>query len=160
MQRAMPPASDPESRLKELGLELPPAPKPFASYRAAVRAGNVLYVAGTGPTREGKILVQGKVGEGVTVAQAYDAARLSCLNALAAARAHLGSLAKVRQVVQATVWIACSPAFHEHPKVADGATDLLRDVFGERGLPARAAVGAPSLPMDIPVEVALVLEVD
>lgn len=150
---------DPEARLKALGLALPAAPKPFASYRTAVRTGDLLCIAGTGPTRDGQIVVQGKVGATVTVAQAYDAARLCALNSLAVAREHLGSLAPVRQVVKATVYVASAPDFVQQPKVADGATDLLRELWGDKGLPARAAVGVPVLPMDIPVELELMLEV-
>ncbi len=151
---------DPEAKLLSLGLTLPAAPKPFASYRPAVQAGNLLFIAGTGPTRDGEILMRGKVGEKYDVAQAQEAARLAVLNSLAAAKAHLGTLARVRQVVRATVYVNAGPTFEDHPKVADGATDLLRDIWGERGLPARAAVGAPSLPRDIPVEVEIAFEVE
>jgi enamine deaminase RidA (YjgF/YER057c/UK114 family) len=150
---------DPESRLKELGLALPAAPKPFASYRTAVRAGNLLHLAGTGPTRDGQVVVRGKLGASVSIAQGYEAARLCALNSLALAREHLGSLAAVQQAVKATVYVASAPTFTEQPKVADGATDLLRELWGERGLPARAAVGVAVLPMDIAVELDLVIEV-
>lgn len=149
---------DPDAKLAELGLVLPPAPKAMATYRSAVRAGNLLYVAGQGPMKDGKVAVAGKVGATVTLEAAKEAARLSALNALAVVRAHAGSLAAVKQVVQATVWVNATPDFRDHPTVADGATELLQQVFGEAGLPARAAVGAPSLPMDIAVELALVVE--
>lgn len=149
---------DPEAKLASLGLTLPPAPKPFASYRPAARSGNLLFVAGTGPTRGGEILMRGKLGEKYGVKEGQEAARLSVLNSLAAIKAHAGSLAAVAQVVRATIYVACTPTFVEHPKVADGATDLLRELWGEAGLPARAAVGVPVLPMDIPVEVELAVE--
>lgn len=150
---------DPESRLRELGIELPAPPKAFATYRAAVRSGDLLFIAGQGPTRDGKILMTGKLGAGVTLEQGQEAARLSTINALAAARAHLGSLAPIRQVVRATIYVASAPDFTKQPQVADGATRLLQDVWGEAGLPARAAVGVNVLPMDIPVEVELAFEV-
>src|ERR1051325_9201018 len=100
---------DPESRLKELGISLPVPPKPFASYRSAVRAGDLLFVAGQGPVRDGKPTITGKVGDKVGVKEAYDAARLSALNVVAVARQHLGSLAHVRQVAKATIWVAGAP---------------------------------------------------
>lgn len=150
---------DAEARLRELGLTLPGPPKPMANYRAAVRAGNLLFVAGQGPTRDGKVTVAGKVGDRVSLKEAYDAARLAAINAVAVARAHLGSLAPILQAARATIYVASAPHFTDQPKVADGATDLLREIWGEDGLPARAAVGVPVLPMDIPVEVELVFEV-
>jgi enamine deaminase RidA (YjgF/YER057c/UK114 family) len=149
---------DPEARLHALGWKLPAPPKAFASYRPAVRSGILLHIAGQGPVVDGKVAVQGKLGAQVTLAQGYEAARLSALNALAIAKQHAGSLAAVRQAVRATVYVASVPSFTEQPKVADGATDLLRELWGELGLPARAAVGVPVLPLDIPVEVELVLE--
>lgn len=149
---------DPDAKLAELGIQLPNPPKPFASYRPAVRSGNLLFIAGTGPTRDGKILMQGKLGETYGVKEGQEAARLSILNSLAAIKAHAGSLAAVKQVVKATVFVASTPTFVDQPKVADGATDLLREIWGDEGLPARAAVGVPVLPMDIPVEVELVVE--
>lgn len=149
---------DPDAKLKSLGLDLPAPPKAMATYRPWTRVGNLLYVAGQGPMKDGKVAVAGKVGAEVSTEAAREAARLTCLNALAVVKAAAGSLAAVKQVVQATIWVNSTPAFQEHPKVADGATELLQQVFGEAGLPARAAVGAPSLPMDIAVELALVVE--
>lgn len=150
---------DAESKLKQLGIDLPPATKPFATYRSAVRTGNLLYIAGQGPSRDGKMLVTGRVPDTCTIEKAQEAARISALNALAVARAELGSLNKVKQVVQATVWVACKDDFGDQPKVADGATMLLKEIWGDLGLPARAAVGTNALPRGIPVEVALTLEV-
>ena len=151
---------DPEARLRGLGLSLPEPPKAFASYRPAVRSGALLHVAGQGPVRDGKVTTRGKVGATVTPEEAYEAARLSALNALAIVKAHAGSLAAVRQVVRCTVFVASAPHFVDHPKVADGATELLRALWGERGLPARSAVGVASLPLDIAVEVELTFELE
>jgi enamine deaminase RidA (YjgF/YER057c/UK114 family) len=150
---------DPEAKLKEMGITLPNPQKPFASYRSAVRSGNLLFIAGQGPTREGKILMTGKLGEKVSLEDGKEAARLSVINALAIVRQEVGSLANVKQVVRATIYVASTPTFVQQPQVADGATDLLKALWGENGLPARAAVGVPVLPMDIPVEIELAFEV-
>lgn len=150
---------DVEAKLKSMNISLPSPQKPFASYRSAVRSGNLLFIAGQGPTREGKILMTGKLGEKVSIEDGKEAARLSVINALAIAKQHLGGLDKVKQVVRATIYVASTPSFVHQPQVADGATDLLRELWGEDGLPARAAVGVPVLPMDIPVEVEIAFEV-
>ncbi|HUR70213.1 MAG TPA: RidA family protein [Candidatus Thermoplasmatota archaeon] len=149
---------DPEAKLANMGITLPSPQKPFASYRSAVQSGKLLFVAGQGPTREGKILMTGKLGDSVDVKQGQEAARLSVINALAIVKQHAGSLANVKQVVRATIYVASTPTFVQQPQVADGATDLLKELWGEDGLPARVAVGVPVLPMDIPVEVELAFE--
>jgi len=150
---------DPEAKLRELGLELPAPPKPFAAYRTVVRSGDLLFVSGMGPVRDGKVAVQGQVGKELSVAQGQEAARLTMLVTLAAVQEHLGSLAKVRRVVKCTVYVNAPAGFTEHPAVANGATELLRSLWGEEGLPARAAVGVASLPMNIPVEIESIFEV-
>lgn len=150
---------DPDAKLAQLGISLPNPQKPFASYRSVVRSGDLLFVAGQGPTREGKVLMTGKLGEGITIQQGQEAAKLCVINALAIVKKEIGSLSKVKQVVRATVYVASTPTFTSQPQVADGATDLLREIWGEMGLPARAAVGVPVLPMDIPVEVEMAFEV-
>jgi enamine deaminase RidA (YjgF/YER057c/UK114 family) len=149
---------DPEAKLQQMGILLPAPPKAMATYRSAVRSGNLLFVAGQGPMLNGKPTTQGKLGGDVSFEQGYEAARLCALNALAVIKAHVGSLGNVKQVVRATVYVASTPDFTEQPRVANGATDLLRELWGEDGLPARAAVGVPVLPMDIPVEVELAVE--
>lgn len=148
-----------EARLAELGVELPSPPKAMANYAAAVRSGNLLFIAGQGPMVDGQPTITGKVGADVTVEQAYEAARMACVNALAVARGVLGSLDKVKRAVNARVYVACTDDFTEQPKVANGATDLLAEIGDSHALPARAAVGVNVLPMDIPVELELVLEV-
>ena len=150
---------DPEAKLRALGIALPSAPKPYASYRTAVRSGDLLFIAGQGPVRDGQVVHRGKVSDRVSVGEAYEAAKLCSLNALAIAREHLGSLDEIQQVVKATVFVASAPTFTDQPKVADGATDLLRELWGDQGLPARAAVGVNVLPLDIPVEVEVIFEV-
>lgn len=148
-----------ESTLQQMQIQLPAAPKAVATYAPAVRSGNLLFIAGQGPMVDGKVKYTGKLGANVTVEQGQDAARIACLNALAVAKQALGSLDQVRRAVQATVWVACTSTFTDQPRVANGATELLKSLWGDAGLPARAAVGTNVLPMDIPVEVALVLEV-
>ena len=149
---------DPEAKLQSMGILLPTPPKAMATYRSAVRSGNLLFVAGQGPMLHGKPTSQGKLGGAVSFEQGYEAARVSALNALAVIRAHAGSLSAVKQVVRATVYVASTPDFTDQPRVANGATDLLRDRGGADGPPARAAVGVPVLPMDIPVELELAVE--
>lgn len=149
----------PEERLRALHVTLPAAPQALATYASWVRSGNLVFVAGQGPMKDGKPTIQGKVGAAVSPQRAYEAMRETCLNALAVVREAAGSLDRVRRVVQARMYIACVDGFTQQPKVANGATDLLREVFGDAGLPARAAVGVNVLPLDIPVELELVVEV-
>jgi len=151
-----PEAKLPEEKLKELGLELPEAPKPVAAYVPTVRTGNLLFVSGQGPFGFGPT---GKVGAEVTVEQAQDAARVTCLNGLAQIKAAVGDLANVKRIVKLTVFVASAPGFGDQPKVANGASELLQEVFGEAGRHARSAVGVAELPFDIPVEIEFTVEV-
>lgn len=147
-----------EDKLHELDIELPPASEPLATYRTVVRAGNLVHLSGSGPILDGKPTIQGRLGDGVSLDEGYDAARLTCLNLLATLRKALGSLDDVKQVVRMMVYVASADGFEKQPAVANGATDLLKDLFGEAGLPARAAVGVNVLPMGIPVEIEMTVE--
>lgn len=147
-----------EARLKELAIELPAASEPLATYRAVVRAGNLVHLSGSGPILDGKPTIQGRLGDDVSLDDGYDAARLTCLNLLATLRKALGSLDEVKQVVRMMVYVASADGFEKQPAVANGATDLLKELFGETGLPARAAVGVNALPMGIPVEIEMTVE--
>ena len=147
-----------ESTLQTLKIDLPTPPKAVATYATAVRSGNLLFIAGQGPMVDGKPKFTGKLGGNVTIEQGQECARIACLNALAIAKQHLGSLDQVKRAAQATVWVACKDTFTEQPQVANGATEVIKQIWGEGALPARAAVGTNVLPMDIPVEVVLVLE--
>jgi enamine deaminase RidA (YjgF/YER057c/UK114 family) len=149
---------DPEARLAELGIELPPAPTPMAAYVPTVRAGDLVFVAGQGPMQDGRLMCTGKVGADVTVEQAAEAARVTCLNGLAAIRAELGSLNNVERFVQLRVYVASAPGFNEQPTVGNGASELLEQVFGEAGRHARAAVGVSELPFNISVEIEFVVQ--
>lgn len=148
-----------ENRLKALGITLPEAPKPVASYVPHVRTGNLVLVAGQLPFLHGKLLRTGKLGSEVTIEMGQECAKQCVLNALAVVREAVGSLDKVKRVVRIGVFVASENTFIDQPKVANGASDLLLEVFGESGRHARAAVGVNVLPLDAPVEVEMLLEV-
>jgi enamine deaminase RidA (YjgF/YER057c/UK114 family) len=148
-----------EERLAELGIELPPPPSAIASYVPVRVSGNLAFVSGQVPMVNGELQHPGKLGAEVTVEQGADAARRCALQALSALREALGSLDRVRGVVRVSVFVASAPGFTEQPKVANGASDLLLEVFGETGRHARAAVGAAELPLGASVELALVAEI-
>ena len=151
-----------EARLKELGIELPVPSKPIANYVGAVRVGNLLFLSGHGPLRpEGKPSITGKVGRDVDVPQAYQAAREVGLHLLATARAELGSLDRVRRVVKVLGMVRSAEGFGQQPQVINGFSDLMVEIFGEQiGKHARSAVGMAELPMGIPVEIEMILEVE
>lgn len=149
----------PEARVKELGLTLPSPTKPAGNYVNGVRSGNLLFMSGVGPLKPDGTFVTGKVGATVTPEAAYEAARLTGLVMLANIRAELGSLDKVRRVVKVLGMVNADPGFSATPKVVNGFSDLFVAVFGEAGRGARSAVGMASLPMQIAVEVEMVLEV-
>lgn len=148
-----------EERLSELGLELPPPPKPVASYVPVAVVGSLAFVAGQVPMIDGQIQHPGSVGAEVTAAQAKDSARRAALQALSALRDALGGFHRLVRIVKVDVFVASAPGFTEQPLVANGASDLLVDVLGEAGRHARAAVGVAELPLGACVEVAMVAEV-
>lgn len=152
--------SDPiEKRLEELGIELPPAPAPVAAYIPFVRSGNQLFVSGQIPLSGGTIACKGLVGRDVTVEEAQAAARLCAINLIAQAKAACGSLGNVRRVVKLGGFVASSPDFGDHPKVINGASTLMVEVFGDAGRHSRFAVGAVSLPFGASVEIEAIFEV-
>lgn len=147
-------------RLSQLGLTLPAAAAPAANYVPFVKTGNLVFVAGQIPLRDGKVQWKGRVGADVTLEQAQEAARMCAVNVIAQLReATGGDLERVRRVVKVGVFVACTPEFIDQPKVGNGASDLFVAAFGEAGKHARAAVGAPSLPLGVPVEVDAVVEI-
>ena len=148
-----------EARLAELGLTIPDVVPPLAAYQPAARTGNLVYTAGQLPARDGEMIAVGKLGGEVSEEQGYECARQCALNALAAIRAEIGSLDDIVRIVKAVVFVASTPDFTGQPGVANGASELVGDVFGEAGRHARSAVGVPVLPLDSPVEVELVVEV-
>jgi enamine deaminase RidA (YjgF/YER057c/UK114 family) len=151
--------STPEERLEQLGHPLPEVARPVASYVPAVRSGSHVFTSGQLPMREGRLITTGKVGGEVTPEDAQDCARQCVLNALAAVRAEVGELSAVKRVVKVVAFVASTPDFTGQPGVANGASELLGEVFGDVGKHARSAVGVPVLPLDAPVEVELVVEV-
>jgi enamine deaminase RidA (YjgF/YER057c/UK114 family) len=151
-----------EARLKELNLTLPQPATPMANYVGAVRTGNLLFVAGHGPIRhEGKGMARGKLGRDLSVDEGYAVAREVGLNLLATVRANLGSLDKVKRIVKVLGMVRSAEGFGEQPKVINGFSDLMVEVFGEAiGKHARSAVGMAELPVGIPVEIEMVVEVE
>jgi enamine deaminase RidA (YjgF/YER057c/UK114 family) len=151
---------EPETRLRELGLELPAVPEPAGAYVSATRTANLIFTAGQLPFENGEIRNTGKVGDTVSADEAYEAARLCALNGLAAAAAEAGGLNGIGRVVKVTGFVASAPGFNAQPRVVNGASDLIGELFGEAGLHARSAVGVAELPLDSPVEVELVVELE
>jgi enamine deaminase RidA (YjgF/YER057c/UK114 family) len=152
--------ASPEARLRELGIELPDPAPPVANYVGAVRVGDVLFVSGHGPYQNGEYVYLGKLGRELNVAAGQAAARIVMINFLASVKAELGTLDKVERVVKLLVMVNSAPDFGDQPQVANGASDLLVEIFGEeRGKHARSAVGMGALPMQISVEIEGVLQV-
>ena len=148
-----------EQRLVELGIELPPPPQPVANYVGAVQTGNLVFLSGVSNRVKGVLKYQGKLGRELTVEQGYDAARMAAINHLAILKDLLGDLDRVQRIVKLVGHINCAPGFNTLPPVLNGASDLLVEVFGERGRHARLALGASELSSDIPVETELIVEV-
>lgn len=148
-----------DERLKELGIELPVPPEPFGVYTEAVQTGNLLFLTGMLPTEGRTAKFIGRVGAELDADAGHQAARLAALNALAVARQHLGSLDKVKRTVRLGVAVATSGDVRDQPKVADGASELLQDVFGNNRNPSRLVHGVASLPLGTPVELELIFEV-
>ncbi|WP_210769180.1 RidA family protein [Ruania alkalisoli] len=149
-------------RLAELGIELPDVVPPVASYTPAVRQGDVVYTAGQLPLVAGALLHTGKVGDGdglVSEADAHAAARVAALNAVAAAASAAGGVDNIARVVKVVGFVASEATFTGQPRVINGASDVLQEIFGDAGVHARSAVGVAVLPMDAPVEVELIVEV-
>ncbi len=152
-------AGDIEAHLERLGIALPAAAAPVANYVPAVLTGTLLFVSGQLPLRDGAVQVRGALGAGVSIEDGRAAARLCAINVIAQARAALGDLDRVARVVKLTGFVASTPEFGDHPQVVNGASDLMVEVFGERGRHARAAVGVAALPLGAAVEVEAVLEI-
>lgn len=148
-----------ERRLRELAIELPPAPTPLGAYVEAVQTGNLLFLSGMLPVVDHQPKFVGRLGKEFNTEQGRDALRIAAINALSAARQHLGSLDKVAKVVRLGVYLATEGDFFDQPKVADAASELFRDVFGEENTSVRVVLGVASLPLGMPVELEVTLEV-
>ncbi|MEK6675059.1 MAG: RidA family protein [Planctomycetota bacterium] len=149
----------PSERLAELQLVLPKVAAPVANYIPANRSGNLIFSSGQVPFKDGKVVYVGKVPTEVTLTQAADAARIAMLNAIAACAQIVGGVDAISRVVRVVVFVNSDPTFTEHPKVANGASDLLVQIFGDQGRHARSALGAAALPLNAAVEVELTVEV-
>ena len=153
-------AQDPEAKLKELKIELFTPAAPMANYVKAVRTGNLVFLAGHGPTRADGTNITGKVGKDMTVEQAYMAARQTGIAMLSTLKAEIGDLKKVKRIVKVLGMVNCTDSFTDQPKVINGFSDLMVAVFGPRGMHARSAVGMVSLPSNIAVEVEMIVEIE
>lgn len=147
-----------EQRLQELGIELPEPPAPAAVYIPAVTTGNLVFTSGNDCRVNGKFLYVGKLGQNLTIEQGQQAARQTMINLLAVLKSHLGELDKIHRIVKLLAFVNSAPGFVEQPYVINGASELLEQVFGERGKHARSAIGTSELPFNIPVEIEMIVE--
>lgn len=152
--------TDYDKKVEELGIKLITPTKPMANYVKAVRTGNLLFLSGHGPSRPDGASITGKVGQDMTIEEGYDAARQAGISLLSTMKAELGSLNKVKRVVKVLGMVNCTPDFKDQPKVINGCSDLLVEVFGENGKHARSAVGMNALPSNITVEIEIIVEVE
>ncbi len=162
MKTALKPSTTTDSaelRLERLGIELPASPQPFGVYAETVQTGNLLFLTGMPPTEGRSAKFVGRLGAELNAEEVRGAARLAAINALAVARQHLGSLDKVTRIVRLGVSVATSGDVRDQPKAADGASELLQDVFGKEKNPSRLVYGVASLPLGTPVELELIFEV-
>src|SRR5262249_25703197 len=145
--------------LRDLGVALPAAPKPVGAYVAALRTGNLVVTSGQLPFQEGKLIYTGQLGVQLTVEQGYEAARLCAINALAQIKPLIGDLDNVRQIVRLEGYVHCSGDFRQHPQVLNGASDLVNEIFGERGRHTRTALGIHAMPLDAAMQLVVWAEV-
>jgi enamine deaminase RidA (YjgF/YER057c/UK114 family) len=153
-------AQDAETKLKEKGIVLPPPSSPIGNYVNVVRVGNLLFLAGKGPQKADNTYITGKVGRDLTIEQGYEAARITAINHLAVIKNELGTLNKVKRIVKVLGMVNCTEDFKDQPKVINGYSDLMVEIFGDKGKHARAAVGMYALPLNMAVEVEVIVEVE
>ena len=149
-----------EEKIKEIiGAELPTAPKPLAAYIPAQQTGNLIFTSGQLPFKEGKLIAEGKVGGNITEETAIECARQCAVNCLSAIKSVIGDLEKIEQVVKVFVFVNSAAGFSAQPKIANGASEFLVQVFGEKGKHARSAVGVSELPMNAPIEIEMIVRI-
>ena len=148
----------PESRIKSLGIQLPAAPTPLGSYIEAVQTGNLFFLSGMLPIVNHKPAYIGKLGDELDTKAGLDAARIAALGAIATARDYLGTIDRIKRVVRLGVFMVAGENFADHPKVADGASDLFREVFGAGNMSVRSVIGAATLPLGVPIELEIIFE--
>ena len=151
---------DPETKLKELGIELITPSNPVANYVNTVRSGNLLFISGKGPLKKDGGYIKGKLGYDLSIDQGYDAARVTGINLISTIKSELGDLKNVKQVIRVNGMVNSASNFTDQPKVINGCSDLLVEVFGDRGKHTRVALGMNSLPMNIAVEIDIILEIE
>lgn len=151
--------ASPEQVLDKLGIDIASYGAPVANYVSAVQTGNLVFLAGHGPRRRDGTFVTGRLGDDLSIEDGYEASRITAIRMIITLKDYLTDLSRVRRIIDMTGMVAATPDFAEHPKVIDGASDLLIEVFGERGRHARAAIGMGSLPFNTPVEFKMVVEV-
>jgi enamine deaminase RidA (YjgF/YER057c/UK114 family) len=147
-----------ESKISEMGFSLPEAPTPLAAYVAGIISGNLVFTAGQVPLKDGKIAFQGKLGKEISVEDGQKASQICCLNCLSVVKKQIGDLQKVKQILKVTVFVASSEGFTDQPKVANGASEMLVEIFGEKGKHVRSAVGVSELPLNSAVEIEMIVE--
>ncbi len=148
-----------EDRLKELGITLPKSPEPLGAYMPCVRSGNLLFLSGILPLRDGKLLKKGRVGESLTADEAREEARQVIINAISILKASTGDLDNISRCIKLSGYIASSPDFVDQPYVLNGASELIYEIFGEKGRHARVAIGVNILPLNSPIEIDFIFEV-
>ncbi len=148
-----------EKRLKSLGIVLPDTPKPVAAYIPALQVEKLVFTSGQIPVVKGELKYTGKLGSEVTLEQGFEAAQICIINGLSALRDVIGSLDEIEQIVKVVGYVASSSGFNDQPAVVNGASELLQDIFGEKGIHARSAVGVAELPLNVPVEIELIVKI-
>jgi enamine deaminase RidA (YjgF/YER057c/UK114 family) len=148
-----------DKKLEELGIIIPDAPKPLASYIPAARSGSMVFTAGQVPMVNGKLVSEGKVGSEVTLEDAVKAAEICAVNCLSVIKSEIGDLDRIKRIVKVTVFVSSADGFTQQPQVANGASDLLVKIFGDAGKHARSAVGVSGLPVNAPVEIEMIAEI-
>jgi len=148
-----------EKKLKEMSISIPEAPKPVAAYVPAVKIDKYVYTAGQIPFVEGKLKYKGKLGKDLSVEEGYEAAKICAINCLSAVKSLIGNLDNIEKIVKVTGFVNSAPGFNEQPKVVNGASEFLGEVFGEKGAHARSAVGVNELPLDAPVEIEMIVKI-
>ena len=148
-----------EHKIKELGLNLPEAPKPVAEYIPAKKSGNLVFTSGQGPIKDGKFVYVGKVGGEVSLKEGYEAAKICAINCLAAIKSVIGSLDNIDEIVKVKGYVNSTSDFYRQPEVVNGASELIVKIFGDKGKHARSALGTSVLPFNIPVEVEMIVKI-
>jgi len=151
---------NPEEKLKELGIELPKPSTPLASYVPVLRTGNYVYVSGNLPLKDGKLVYEGTIPTDLSEEDGYNAAKIAAINIMAAIKSEIGDLSKVKRIVRLNGFVQCSSDFKMQPKVINGASDLFLEVFGDIGKHTRTVMGVNSLPINSPVEIDAIVEVE